>query len=308
MGIYYPNYKDRIDLIWKERNYPCQGPDMTAEFLSTVTKFISFHFSCRPIYILQCILQAHVVRSVQHVSLRPVRLPSSAHSAVPGHQPRDCPTIEASSRSGETFFGRPDDGFIGGRRRWRRSRRRRWLSTFWRLARIESFRADVTWRIVFGFRICLPFHCLHHVPGKLTQRRSELFCKYFFMLLPAMVDLYFIRLMLLVIIINKLGSLALPGYAARPPKRTMCSGDPRTGHVQFSNGRPCPDFKWCSDFEWLSITIRKPDNLTIPYLPVTSHVLRFHFTLFCASRCLFSWKRNDWHRRDLSCRPFYADR
>ena len=50
---------------------------------------------------------------------------------------------------------------------------------------------------------------------------------------------------------------------------SMCSGDPKTGNVQFSNGRPCPDFKWCSDFEWLSITIRKPDNLTIPYLPVT---------------------------------------
>ena len=33
----------------------------------------------------------------------------------------------------------------------------------------------------------------------------------------------------------------------------LVSGDPKTGHVRFSNGRPCPDFKWCSDFKWLAI-------------------------------------------------------
>ena len=34
------------------------------------------------------------------------------------------------------------------------------------------------------------------------------------------------------------------------------SGDPKSGRVRISNGRPCPDFKWRSDFKWSAILVR----------------------------------------------------
>ena len=35
-----------------------------------------------------------------------------------------------------------------------------------------------------------------------------------------------------------------------PKTAKKYSGDPKTGHVRISNGQPCPDFEWRSDFKW----------------------------------------------------------
>ena len=36
------------------------------------------------------------------------------------------------------------------------------------------------------------------------------------------------------------------------PSNNLYSGDPKTGHVRFSNGHLCQVFKWCPVFEWFT--------------------------------------------------------
>ena len=119
---------------------------------------------------------------------------------------------------------------------------------------------------------------------------------FFFMLLPATVDLYFIRLMLLVImnlwlVATYFHSTFITRWRCNHLIRVI-SKPSSFFHVLFSFLTQVPS---------LPIVLLR---FTCSSLPLRVIVLRFRFTLFFASHCLFSWKRNDWHARIWTADPW----
>ena len=85
------------------------------------------------------------------------------------------------------------------------------------------------------------------------------------------------------------------GQVWATPTKLVYSGDPKTGHVRFLNGRPCLDFAWQSEFKWFwqngshfvqNHLVNRPSKSPDFEWSVFGSPLYFTVLFICASFCL----------------------